>query len=577
MDTATLSGIARKAALENAIKHKGKASQGAVIGSCIQQYPQAKEDMKTTAKEIAVIIKEINSLSLEEQEQALLALDPQYYEKEQEKKAERKAARQELPELEGATQGQVITRMCPEPSKYNHLGHALNFLINYLYAQKYEGQCVLRFEDTNPEKEEQEFVEAMQSDVLEYLDIKPDKILFVSDNMPRYYDACEDLINRGLAYTDTTKPEEMSKQRREMQESSCRNKDKETVMQEWKKMLSGEQAEGTMTLRLKIDMEHKNAVMRDPVIMRIMHAKHYRQGEQYKVWPMYDFENALEDSWNEVTHVMRSNEFETRIELQNHIKELFNLEKQYVRQYGRFNIVGATTQGREIRELIEKGEVIGWDDPRLVTLRALKRRGIVKEAFYELVKQAGMSKNPTNIGFEVLAAINRNLLDEQANRYFFVKEPIKITIENWPEDLQEAELKLHPHKNRGGRKFTLSNEYYISKKDYDEIIKGKVFRFIDTINLQYKDGHFVVHSKTMDEFKQVPAQEKYGLIHFLPAQEELVTTKIFMPDATYEEGLAEPTIKQLREGAHIQFERHCFARLDNIESDGSFVFWHTHE
>jgi len=574
MDTAKLWEVARKAALENALKHDGKASQGAVIGAVMQGYPAAKEDMKATAKEVGSILKEINAMSREEQEKELLALDPNYYEKEKEKKFERKEARNELPELEGARQNEAVFRICPEPSKYNHIGHAVNFLINYLYAQKYEGACILRFDDTNPEKETQEYVDAMEEDVLQYLDLSPDQIVFASDHLPKYYEACDDLIERGVAYTCTCEGATMSKNRRAEKACSCRKKERQAVKGEWEDLLSGTQEPGSMTLRLNIDMQHKNAVMRDPVIMRSNHTKHYRQGKQYKVWPMYDFESALEDSWLGATHVLRSNEFETRIELHRHIQSLFNLPHQIIKQYGRFNIVGATTQGRVIREMIEKKEVTGWDDPRLVTLRALKRRGITKKAFYELAKQAGMSKTNTNLGFEVIAAINRKILDEEANRYFFVEDPIKITVNDWPAELTEVELKLHPHNNRGGRKLTLNGEFVISKKDYEQIINGKVFRLIDTINVRYDKEKkvFVVHSETIDEYRK--EKDAYGLIHFLPNNKSNIKTKIFMPDATYVEGLCEPTITRVGEGAHVQFERFGFCRLDNKEKN---IYWYTHE
>ncbi len=572
MDTARIYAIAKKAALENAIKHKGRANQGAVIGSVMQEYPDAKQDMKTTAREVGKIIAEVNSLNPEEQENELLALDPNYFAKEEEKKQERKEKRQELPDLKDAEEGKVVMRICPEPSKYNHLGHALNFLINYLYAQKYNGKCILRFDDTNPEKESQEYVDAMQEDVLKYLNIKPDQTVFVSDHMPKYYEACEYLIQKNLAYACDCPSESISKNRREMQECECRKQT--NTKQEWKNMLAGKSKK---TLRLKIDMQHKNAVMRDPVIMRVVTKEHYRQGNKYKVWPMYDFESALEDSWLGTTHILRSNEFETRIELQNHIQDLFGLPHQHIKQYGRFNIVGATTKGREIRELIENGEAIGWDDPKLVTLRALKRRGITREAFVDLAKQSGMSKQPTNIGFEQLAAINRKILDEEANRYFFVEDPVEIVVEKWPEDLNEIELKLHPHNNRGGRTLKLDGAFVISKEDFEAVESGKVFRLIDTINLQYQEGKFVVHSKSIDEFKQ--EKNKYGLIHFLPANEKLVDVEIFMPDHSLRKGKGEPLLTQLREGAHIQFERVCFARLDErkIQEKNKLVFWYSHE
>ena len=583
MDKAALSTLVHRLALENATKFKGRANPGAVMGGVLKEFPDARTHLGDVQQTVTEILEAINSLSPDEQQQELLKVRPNYRAEEQQKHKERQEQRTELPPLKNAELGKVITRIPPEPSKYNHIGHALSFLLNYMYAMKYDGSCILRFEDTNPEKETQEFVDAMERDCLEYLNIKPDTVLFASDHMPRFYECAESLIDRSLAYTCMCPSERISEDRREMKDCSCRAKPKDTVLAEWQRMLKGEYPEGSITLRLKISMQHKNAVMRDPVILRICLTPHYRQGDEYKVWPMYDFENALEDSWYGVTHIMRSNEFETRVELQEHIKELFGLPKQEVMQYGRFNIVGATTQGREIRELIDSGKMIGWDDPRLVTLRALKRRGIVREAFYELAKVCGMSKTQTNLSFDVLASINRRILDEEANRYFFIEDPVTIAVEGWPSDLTTVELKLHPHKHRGGRPFALDGTFVLAKQDHEEVLDGRVFRLIDTINLMYDAAHkrFVVHSRTIDEYRRVPKEQRHGLIHFLPGHEELVPARVFRSDATYAHGVCEPTVAQLRPGNTLQFERCFFARLDSIDEneDGSplFTFWYAHE
>ncbi len=570
---------ARLLALQNAAKFKGKANPKALVGAMIAKFPEYRTKNSELMKILEETAEAVNRFSLEEQREELLKLDPAYFDKEHEARQQRKEERHELPPLKNAVQGKVVTRIPPEPSKYNHLGHALSFLINYLYAQKYTGKCILRFEDTNPEKEKQEFVDAMRADCLEYLDIHPDGELFASDDMARFYEAAGTLIREGKAYVCGCPSEEMSARRRAMEECVHRKRSKDENAKLWQEMKSGKRKEGV--LRLKIDMQHKNAVMRDPVIMRCIDAPHYRQGTKYKAWPMYDFENALEDSWCSVTHVLRSNEFETRIELHEHIKTLLGLPQQDVTQYGRFNITGATTQGREIRQLIEEGKVIGWDDPRLITLRALRRRGIVKEAYYELAKQCGMSKTQTNLDFGVLAAINRQILDETADRYSFVRDPVKIAVEGMPKSLDRVELKLHPHKRRGGRKLRLGNEFYLSKEDYEQVKSGKAFRLIDTCNLRYdkKGKRFVFHSLTIDDYRKLPEKERYGLVNYLPIVQgqELLKARVFLPDATWQEGLLEPTASSLQPGAVVQLERYAFCRLDGVEEDGTRSFWFTHK
>ncbi|MBW2971257.1 glutamate--tRNA ligase, partial [Candidatus Woesearchaeota archaeon] len=327
-----------KYALQNAVRYDGKAQPGAVMGKVFSELKV--KDKKELAKKVQQIIRDVNKLKLDEQKAKLEKLAPELLEKK--KKEEKK----ELPELKNAVKGKVVTRLPPEPSKYNHIGHAMSFLINYLYAKKYEGKCILRFEDTNPLKATQAFVDAMTTDVLDYLDIKPDKVVFASDDLPMLYKYAERLIENGKAYVCSCKQDKMRELRHCGKCCPCRENSVKENFDKWKKMLDREYKEGEVVLRLKGDIESCNHCMRDPVIFRIVFAEHYRQKNKYCVWPMYDFENAIEDSVNGVTYILRSNEFGTmRIELQNHIKELLGLSKQVIIHYGRFNITGATTQG----------------------------------------------------------------------------------------------------------------------------------------------------------------------------------------------------------------------------------------
>jgi glutamyl-tRNA synthetase len=317
-------------------------------------------------------------------------------------------------------------------------------------------------------------------------------------------------------------------------------------------------------LRLKIDMEHKNAVMRDPAIYRVVTTSHYRQKDKYKVWPLYDFESSIEDGINQVTHVLRSNEFDSRIELHNYMAGLFGFGEVEYKHYGRFNIVGAVTQGREIKKLIESGDYSGWDDPRLVTLKALKRRGIVKESFYELAKVAGLSKQATNLDFTTIAAINRSILDNTSKRFYFIEKTKEINIENAPE--QEVVLDLHPDNNKGGRVFKTNTDFIIEEKDYNNIKDDEV-RLIDCLN--FKNSKFT--SKDYANFK---GKNK---IHWLPNDKsQLVDVEILMPDKTTKTGVAEKTLEILKVGDVIQFERFGFCRLDSKEGN-KYNFWFTHK
>ncbi len=568
VDEKEISIIIRKNALANAIKFKGRANPKAILGSIIKEKPEIKSELKSIASLINKIVDEINSLSFDEQKKELLRIQPDYFEKQRELKNKKKEERQNLPPLPNAEIEKVTTRMPPEPSKYPHLGHAMSFLINYLYAKKYEGKVVLRFDDTNPEKESEEYVSAIKEDIIGFLGAEPDDIVFASDHMNKFYELAEDLIKRGKAYACTCSQEVIKSNRRNMVECLHRENDINTNLKLWSDMKSG--TEG-IVLRLKIDMAHKNAVMRDPVIFRVSNVPHYKTGLKFKAWPMYDFESTIEEELCGVTHVLRGNEFDQRIELQDYIGSLFNFKKVYYKHYGRFSIQGAITQGREIRRLIEEGKYIGWDDPRLVTIRALKRRGITREAFYELAKKIGMSKTQTNLDFSVIAAINRSILDKKAKRFFAIRNPVLITINNIPSDINELRLGFHPDSKKEDRILMVSNEFFIEKDDFDRISDGSLVRLMDAFNIRKVSGNnFEFASSSYDDFKVV--KNKSLIIHYLPKPAALKGV-VVMPDASEISVLVENNINSLSEGDIIQFERWGFCRLDNKNKN---VFWFAH-
>jgi len=569
--------IIRRLVLENAVRYGGRAHTKAIFGALIKEAPQAKEDIAATQQLINTIVHEVNNLAPSEQKTKLLVLHPEFDNQQSAKKQERKEKAGELPELPGAEQGKVVTRMPPEPSKYNHLGHAMSFLINYLYAKKYDGKVILRFDDTNPEKASQEYVDAVHEDIINYLGASPDEILYASEHMDNYYEIADKLVIENKAYVCECMQESIGALRREQKECAHRNRSVAENQDLWNKMKQGVLVEGSVTLRLKIDMTHKNAVMRDPVIYRLSYASHYKVGRKYNVWPMYDFESAVEEGFNGTTHVLRSNEFDQRIELQHYIAQLLGFPKPVYKHYGRYNVIGATTQGREIRALIESGDYIGWDDPRLVTLRALRRRGIVKDAFYELVKKVGLSKQQTNLDYSVIAAINRNLLDKQASRFFGIIDPVTIVVADIPESLEEFSLALHPEAEKGARKLTASNEYYIEKIDNDKIPIGHVVRCMDAMNIRkIAETEFVFVSESYDDFLAIAPSERAHLIHFVPKDCNEVFAEIFMPDTKTVPIVAESSILSLNVGDVVQFERFAFCRLDSKEHK-TLTFWYAHD
>jgi len=538
-------------ALKNAIEF-GKADGGRILPKLFQ-HGLLKEEIKEIMPGLQEIVKLVNKMKPSDRVEEFESLKGVVKEHEEKEKG--------LPEIDVSGISKIITRMAPEPSKYNHLGHALTFLLNYLYAQKYKGKCLLRFEDTNPEKAKQEYVDAMKEDVLDYLGIKTDSIRFVSDDMKLLYDYAEELVNSKNAYVCFCDREKMQNLRHEGKECECREFPLKIQKERWKEFLKGKYKVGEATLRIKGDMRSLNHVMRDSVIFRRVDAEHYKYGEKYKIWPMYDFYNPIEDSLMGVTLILRSNEFDMRVELQDHIKKLLGLKKQKIIQYGRFQVIDFTTQGREIRELVESGQLIGWDDPRLITLKALKRRGIVKEAIYELVNTVGLTKHPVNLDFDMIAAINRKIIDPIADRYSFVSDAVQLAIMDKPV-IKKVEIPIHPDKKE--KKIVKVGEISISKEDYDSL-KGKEVRLLHLYNIELQDKNKA--KCTSIENKDI---QKINWVS------DGVKTQVLMPDGTWKSGLAEKAIGKLKVGAIIQFERFGFVRFDG-KKKGVYEFWFAHK
>ena len=556
--------LAYKYALQNAIRYNGKANAGAIIGKILQEKPELKTNLEEVKKQIIEAVNKVNSLSLESQLEEIKKIAPELLEKKEEKK--------DLKDLKNAVNNKLVTRIPPEPSKYAHLGHALSFLINYLYAKKYNGKCYLRYEDANPEKVAKEYVDSMEYDIKKYLEIKPEKTLFVSDHMNEFYKYAAILINGSEAYVCSCRQETMRDLRHKGEDCWCRHRDYKENIKDWELMLKNKIKEGEKTLRLKIDMTSNNHTLRDPVIFRVCLKKHFRTGTKYSIWPMYDFYNVIEDNMINVNYILKSNEFGTmRTELQNHIRKLLNFSIPNEFQYGRFNVNDKISKGREIRDLIKEKKVTGWDDPRLITLKALKRRGIVKETYYELVKEVGLSKTETNLDFEVVAAINRKILDKKADRYFFLDDYKLINIKNTTK--KKVSLKLHPESKEHKRKFNINGKFYILKRDIKNIKPGNINRLMDCLNFIKIGNNFEFHSWDYEDFKN--AKTKGIIIHYLPDEKSLVKVEIVMDDASIKNGIGETGLKKLKVGDIVQFERMFFARLDK-KSSNKLRFYYSH-
>ncbi|MBI2647022.1 glutamate--tRNA ligase [Candidatus Woesearchaeota archaeon] len=558
-----LKQIILKYALQNAIKYKGKANPGAVIGKVFAENPDLKEKAKEISKEIGKIIKEVNNLSLEKQEKRLQEIAPELLEKRIE------AKEKGIFEFLGVREGQkVITAFPPEPSKYPHIGHAKAIIVNYELAKRYNGTFYLRFEDTNPELIEEEFYKIHLNNY-QWLGIKPDKIDYASDSMEEFYKYAEKITNEHHAYVCSCNQEKIRENRKNGIECQCRYNqiDKNTAL--WHEMFKAKP--GKYVLRLKGHMQSPNTTLRDPIIFRIVDKPHTRKKKKYRVWPNYDFESAIMDGLEGVTHRLRSKEFELRNELQRLIQTLAGFRETKIYEFARFNLEGVESSGRIIREKVKKKELIGWDDPSLTTIVALRRRGFLPEAIKNFVLSTGLTKTEAILTWDDLIAHNRRLLDSRCNRYFFIENPKEIMIENAPE--QTVKLKLHPEfEERGTRIFKTKGEFYITEKDFKEFQDKELIRLMDCLNFTKKKRSLFFDSLEYEKYK------KHGtvIIHWLPVHRDLPKIEVLMPDKEVKKGLAEPMVKNLKIGDIVQFLRFGFCRLDS-KKENKLVFWFTHE
>ncbi len=541
--------IARKHALLNAIKYGGKANLKAVIGKVMGEI---KKDAKEVIPIVKKVVEEVNSLSLEEQEKEIERLGIKIGERKKEKK--------KLPPLPHAKKGEVVTRFPPEPNGYLHIGHAKAAFIDYEYARMYDGIFILRFDDTNPVNERKEFYDAQKED-LRWLGIDWDKEYRTSDNLPKHYEFAKQLLEDGNAYICTCSEEEIRKNRREMRECKCRNES----IYGWNDFIK--MKEGEAVIRLKGDMASPNTAMRDPVLFRIIDHPHPIHGTRFRVWPTYDFYGAVEDSISGVTHPFRSKEYELRDEVYFYLLDLLGLRKPYLMEFSRLEIKGMPVSKRKIKPLIEEGKVMGWDDPRLPTLRGLRRRGITPEAIKEFVLAQGISKSESTVAFENLEAINRKILDAKAKRYFFVPEPVKVIVKNAIE--KEIELKYHPSIDMGKRRIRVGKLFYIPKEDAIKLKEGQTFRLKDLYNVR-------VLEKKDDEITGEFAGEKLieGIEKIQWVGLDYIEMNVMIPSLPFKNGefdenslkivrgYAEKNIEEVKHGEVVQFERFGFVRIE---------------
>lgn len=376
----------------------------------------------------------------------------------------------------------IHTRFPPEPNGYLHIGSAKAIYINYTSAKKYGGLFNLRFDDTNPTKEDNEYVEAIIED-LKWLGANPDAVFYGSDYFQKTYEFAVELIKKGKAYVCDLNNEQMREYRGTLTEpgknSPYRDRSVEENLELFEKMKNGEFPDGFCTLRAKIDMSSPNMNMRDPAIYRILHMPHHRQGDKWCIYPLYDFAHPIQDALEGITHSMCSIEFENHRPLYDWVVENIGFEQpphQY--EFARLNVTNTVMSKRYLRQLVETGVVDGWDDPRMPTLCALRRRGYSPESIFRFVELAGICKSLSLVDIALLEHCIRDELNKTAQRRIAILDPIKVEIENYPEEKDEYfEISNNPNDEAAGkRKVKFTKNIYIDADDFSSNPPPKYFR-----------------------------------------------------------------------------------------------------
>ena len=523
----------------------------------------------------------------------------------------------------GLDSSKLRFRFPPEPNGYLHVGHTKAICINFGLGEKYGAPVNLRFDDTNPEKEEQEFVDAIKEDI-KWLGFKYDKELYASDYFQQLYDWAIDLIKQGKAYVDEQPSELITEQRKNPTEpgieSPFRNRPTEESLDLFEKMKNGEFEEGAMSLRAKIDMTSPNMNMRDPVMYRILKRPHHRTGEKWKIYPMYDWAHGESDYLEQISHSLCSLEFENHRPLYDwYLDQVYEEGKvrNKQREFARMNVTYMVTSKRKLQRLVAENVVTGWDDPRMPTISGMRRLGYTPKAIREFIDRVGVAKRENLINIQLLEFCVREDLNKISTRVMSVVNPVKLIIENYPEGKEEwLETENNPEdENAGTREVPFSRELYIEREDFMEEAPKKFFRLTIGGEVRLKSAYIIKATRvekdengeittifaTYDEDSksgsgtEASMRKVKGTLHWVSAKHALpIDVRIYdrlftheQPDAEKEtdfmefvnkdslkviKGFAEPSLKNAKVEDHYQFQRIGYFALDKDSTEDQLVF-----
>lgn len=548
----------RKYALQNAVFFKGKANPKAIVGKVLAESPDLRSRSKEVTELAESITSEVNSMGLDLQTSELRKIDPNMLEKE---KKERK---HDLPDLQDAEKG-VVMRIAPGPSGPLHIGHSRVSVLNDEYVKRYGGKLINRFEDTNPEKIDPNAYDMIPED-LEWMGVKIHETVYQSDRFPLYYDITRQMISQGNAYVCTCSGDHWRELKEKKTACPCRELPVETQLERFDRLLNSGYGEGEAVAVIKTDIAHPNPAIRDFVALRVVNHPHPRVGTKYNVYPMMNLSVAIDDHLLGMTHVIRGKDHLNNTFRQEYVYGYMGWDKPHFYHYGLVNIPDTVLKTSLIGASIRSGEYSGWDDVRTGTLRALERRGIMPEAIRRYWIESGMKQIDVQFSWDTLYSMNRDIIDDRANRYFYVEDPVR-SIFSGIECINGA-APLHPdHPDRGSREYEVreGQAVFMTMNDYAMFESNGMVRLKDLCNIEFGDPVRYAGTDLSVLKKGVRAVQWVS---------EGLEAKVLMPDGSVSEGLVENAILDEKSGT-IQFERYGFVKVESIE-DGRLTAVFSH-
>ena len=526
--------LIKKYALKNAVEHEGKAQAKSVLGKLLAEQPELRDNISEIRTKVDDIVEQVNRMSLAKQKAELGEVPT----------PEKKVEKKELPDLE--RREKFVVRFAPNPDGALHLGNARPAILCDEYAKKYKGIFILRYDDTDPKIKvpEKQYYKWIKEDLF-WLKIRVDKIVTASKRLSIYYKYAEKLVKENRAYVCTCNKESWKNLITRSKPCPCRQLDAANQTRRWKKMFSGYK-EGEAVMRVKTDLDAKNPAVRDWPAFRIVDKPEH--SVKKKLWPLYNFASAIDDHLLGITHIFRGQEHSTNETKQRYVYQYFKWNYPYVIVLGRFSVSDMVLSKSEIREGIRLGKFAGWNDTRLGTIRALKRRGFTPQSIRQIIVDIGPKPNDVTISLENLSAYNRKIIDKTANRYFFIPDPKKIIVKGMK--LKKVKIALHPEMKKGFRTFSLSNTFFIDAKDF-ETYDGLEVRLKDLCNIKLGKNSVFTDTK----LKPLPK------IQWVPAKN--IPVRVLMPGKEIK-GYGETNIAKENPGNEIKFERFGFVRLEKI-------------